>query len=145
MTKTATLSGIQQWSRNHPVIINILYYLFLPITFPTELLFRHVLRWIAFKAIAQLKEAKDENNIFNVCANYMKFTILMNKWKWNISKKWFVKTMKKKELRLYNHAIDDKQKIDFNYFRTLVEVYNKYDIIGGAVMNDTGDTTIHIE
>jgi hypothetical protein len=81
-----------------------------------------------------------------MCYHYMTFTARMHKWKRIISKKWFLSTIEKHKLKLYNYCTDDKSKMDYNAFKSQLGTYGYgYRFLGGGKLNHTGSTIINIE
>lgn len=142
--KAETIINILEWSEKNPIFRNILWYLFFPITFPMLLLSKWFLKWATFKNLDKAIEAKDENGILQICATYLKYKAVTNEWKSKISKKWFSNTMRKHERKMYEYCSKGLREIKFDFFRTMIDVYLKYNIIGGSLINKTGDTIIKI-
>ena len=132
-------------SKRNPILRNIIYYLFFPITVPIVLLGKMVLKKLIFSYLDKAIETKNENAIIKNCSAWLKSKAIRNKWKAKISKKWFLNSMAKVETKLYEYAVKDREKMSFKMFRTLLDVYMKYDIIGGGMMNIDSDTVIKIE
>jgi hypothetical protein len=143
--KAKILTKIYQWHINHPKLRVFILCLLFPITIPLILYLKWYIKRVAFKVLDKGIKAKNDNQIMFVCSAYLKMLAQRNKWKIKLSKKWFSKIMRKHERKLYNYAIEDKAKISFDYFRTLLDIYIQYDIIGGSVMSETSDTIIKID
>lgn len=123
-----------------------IWWLFFPITYTFELLGKRAIRKILY---AQLDEALRCNNghaILKICSDYIRNENEYSKCRGMLSKQWISYTLNKRAKKLYNYAIVDKDEMSFDYFRTLVGVYVKYNMIGGAVMSTHGgDAVVKIE
>lgn len=135
---------VVEWADTHPVLRRVIWYGLFPITFPLDILSRMFLRWFMYRQLDKAIAAKNENAILKMCASWLKFKAARNEWKYKISKKWFAWTMRRYENKLYNYSSSGLNNIKFDYFRTLIDVYLKYNIIGGGRLNTEGSTTITI-
>lgn len=136
--KTEKIEKMRQWSIKHPVLKTILWYLFFPITIPAEIFMNWAIKWVSFKQIEKYIKTDNEHIILKICSEYMRFKFEQNKWKSKISKRWFGYVMMRHEKKIFNHVTKYKKIWDLNYFHTLMEIYFKYDIVGGATMNELG-------
>jgi hypothetical protein len=143
--KTDRLPKIIEWSIKHPILRNIIKWLFSPIIFPLSYFGMKFLTKVFFKQLDEVIKSNNEHAILQACSSYIRSKTEQNKWKAKINFKWFVWTMDKKIKYIYDYAITDKEKMPLNYFRTLMDVYLTYNIIGGATMSTEGSTTIKIK
>lgn len=135
---------VAHWSANNRKTALFINYLFFPITIPCGWVAKRYLTWLVYMQLKMAKKQNNENAIFQLCSTQIKNQVEFQKWKSKVSKKWFHKSMTKQSKKLYDFAIEDKTKISFNYFMTLIEVYSTYNIIGGATINTEGDTVVEI-
>ncbi len=122
----------------------IVRYTFFPITIPCGWALKRYFNWAMYQQIKNAKKANNENAIFQLGSAHIKNQIEFQKWKNRISQKWFNNSMRKKCKKLYDFSIEDKTKMSYDYFMTLIEIYSTYNIIGGATMNTEGDTVVEI-
>lgn len=139
------LNKIREWSKNNPKLRNFLWYLFFPITIPLGRLSVWWIKWITFKMLDKAIKDKNDNHILQIAAQHLRNIAHINEWKSKVSKKWFSKTMRKHEKKMYEYAIQDKTRVSFDYFRTLIDIYLKYNIIGGGFMNTECNTVIRVD
>ncbi len=121
-----------------------IYYLFWPISYPCLLLSHRVIRIMTFRSLAKARGINDEHFIFKTSADYLRYVAHINRWKRFVSKKWMLGFMEKQIRKLYNCSIAQKDKVSLDFFRTMVSVYSQYNMVGGAVMNPEGDTTVEV-
>jgi len=136
---------VAHWSLNNRKTAMFIHYLFFPITIPCGWAAKRFLTWVVYLQLEREKKTNNENAIFQLCSAHIKNQIEFQKWKNKISKKWFNNSMRKQCKQLYNFSIEDKTKMSYDYFMTLIEVYSTYNIIGGATMNTEGDTVVKIK
>ena len=117
--------------------------LFFPIVEPMSRMGIWFMKKELYKRLNEAVKAKNDDAVLRICAAFLKSHAERNKWKSKISKKWFLKIMQKEELKMYNYAIRENQ-ITFAYFRTLIDVFLTYNIIGSGTVNKNGSTTIKV-
>ncbi len=124
---------IMVWLYSHPKTARFLSYLLFPIIFPLVIVSNYMMRWLFKKGIIKSLQNKDDHRILKLNGEYLKFIVEKNKWKNTISKKWFNNSIEKKLYRNYCWSYPNKE-VKYGMFKTLMDVYWKYDIISGAVI-----------
>src|ERR1700730_13364833 len=114
MIKAETITKISMWSIKHPVLVKSLWILFFPITFPIGYLADRFTTFIIYKGLERSQNS--EHVTYKICSEYLRYKAERNKWKAKISIKWFGKIMLRHSKKLYEQAIKDKEKINFNFF-----------------------------
>ena len=146
MTKiTIATLKVQKWAANNRKTAMFIHYLFFLITIPCGWASQKYVTWLVYLQLKIAKKANNENMIFQLCSIHIKNQAELKKWKNKVSKKWFHNSIVKQTKKLYKYAIDDKEKVSYNYFLTLIEIHSTYNIIGGAIIDPIGDTVITIE
>lgn len=135
----------REWIVKNPITRWVLLILFYPIILPIGELSFWFMKRVTFKMLDKAISESNNNHILQISANLIKNMALRNKWKAKISTKWFRNTMVKKSHKIYNYIYRDKTIVSFHYFNTLIDLYLTYNIIGGDIINTTGDTIITVE